>query len=671
MVLIKILIFLIWWAIASYFAGNILRGVFPVEKIYNKILGYFFSIFILGLVANIFTAWLVLNNLTILLSLAIVLIILFFWQNYFKENQARDIGAEKADDARVFHFRKIFFILFGLLAALGWVLIFSARTGNYLVTPWQVISPWYVLIIFLSGLLVYFLVFSRQKTLVIFIPIILFSLLLHSYFLVYEQGFGGDKWRHLGSEYRILRGLEYQPTLLTDNLWYLNIAGVNIPRALIDGPKLSYGFQWSISAILSRVANIDVFYLDQFLGLILFSIFMPIILFIGANLIWPDKKFALLAAALPAMFYVLQYYGGQTLPASYGLMGFAFIIAVWLAYLNYNNRKIAAFAIFITLLMYFNYSLAFILAIIFGFLVLFIKIKNPIKYIGIAFLAAVIFILDWLSAGSKFFYHFNFKDFYVQLIRESNFLYFQAGKFLPFNWDQAWRVSEIFAWLFIILMLIFLGQIMRSKNQGLKFIGWGFIIILINYLLSRHLLAGLHTLSRRLDVFAAVLMVLIFAWGTVYNFINRKILLLASVLFLGLLTTLTYISGPIQEAAVTTNEAKAMKYVWQEIGNSPADYCVLANTWPLLALEAYSAKEVVAGNFPSDYNHQQPERVKLFEEINKNPSRKVLDEVLSVNNKKICFLVLENVDARILNNVNKLLGEPKVFGDNLVWKFNK
>ncbi|MBI5765701.1 hypothetical protein HZA71_00555 [Candidatus Falkowbacteria bacterium] len=155
------------------------------------------------------------------------------------------------------------------------------------------------------------------------------------------------------------------------------------------------------------------------------------------------------------------------------------------------------------------------------------------------------------------------------------------------------------------------------------------------------------------------------------NILISTTTMILQYLFLGLLTTLTYISGPIQEAVVTTNEAKAMKYIWQEIGNSSSDYCVLANTWPLLALEAYSAKEVVAGNFPSDDNHQQPERVKLFNEINKNPSRKVLDEALAVENKKACFLVLENTGEEIINRVTNLLGEPKVIGDNLIWKFGR
>ena len=63
-------------------------------------------------------------------------------------------------------------------------------------------------------------------------------------------------------------------------------------------------------------------------------------------------------------------------------------------------------------------------------------------------------------------------------------------------------------------------------------------------------------------------------WGIVYNLDKYKLKVGAVVLFLSILTIITYMSGPVLNATVTSDEAEAMSYVWQEIKDQPDNYCV-------------------------------------------------------------------------------------------------
>ena len=240
---LSLILFLLWLALNSFLASQILIKIFSLPKIFIKILGVFTVIILLGFTANIFTAWLAFNNFFFLLSLVITGLVLFFWSKIFTKVSRSNVP-DLAGDVNNIKVSNLFIFSLPILLIIGWALIFSAVTGDYLSSPWQVISPWYLLASFLALLIIFALAFSRRSLILTIIVIIAVSLMIHSYSLVYQEGFGGDRWRHLGSENRILQELPYQPTLLTDNLWQKNILGINIPQALIAGPKLSYGFEW-------------------------------------------------------------------------------------------------------------------------------------------------------------------------------------------------------------------------------------------------------------------------------------------------------------------------------------------------------------------------------------------------------------------------------------------
>ena len=658
-------LFLIWLACNSCLFAKVISNIFPVERIYSNILSCFASIFILGLLANIFCTIFALNNFTILISLILSAIISTIFSLVFGSENNAEISLESGRTLRSFIIYPIIFIS---LAIAGFVAIYFSITDKFIISPWQVLPIWYLGIIFLMAVIIFSMVLGKQKTVWTLIFIIIFSFLIHSYLLVYQNGFGGDRWRHLGSEYRIMRDLEYQPTLLTNNIWYSRIGPIEVPRALVDGPKLSYGLQWSLNVIASKVSGIDVFFLDKYLMIILWSIFVPILFFIGAIGLWPNKQFALLASALSGAFYVLQYYGSQSLPVAYGWLPFVFLVCSWIYYLKAPTKKHLAFNIFLTVLMYFSYSLAFMWSIPMLLLALALRYRNRLVAILIIIISSIfVFVLELFS--SKIVNNFHYSKWW----RDAGLLFFDFRSYagLVHYLKYINYLYYFFSIIFLVSVAICFVIWIKKKEAPFKFMAWMLFVIAINYFLCWNFLSGLHTISRRLNIFILVFSIFMLAWGIIRLREKIKISSLVIIL-LSILLAGTYYSGPFQDISANGDDVVAANYLWSKIENNPFDFCVLSYTSELLVLEAFSGEEVVAGNFPSDYNHQQDARVKYLDLAVDNPSAQVFSEAKSITKAKSCFLSLRlnKVTADKIEKINSVLGYGESIGNNIICKLN-
>ncbi len=658
---------LFWLLVNSKTTAKILKKIFPISSGINRMLGLFLSIWLLGFIANIFASWLILDNMAIFLSLMAVPAILYFWQGIFNDVKNKDELTATIRDWYL-NFKKILSIIFGVLLIIGWKLIGQAKTGEYIMSPWEVLSFWFLVVVFLLGLLVYVLIYSKRKVFTVLFLIILLSLLAHSYLLVYQQGFGGDRWRHIGAENRIMAEIEFQPTLVTQNLKYYEIGSLKVPQALVAVRKLSYGFHWSLSVIISKIIKLNVLTLDNYLILILWSVFLPLLLYAVAKTIWPHHQYSLMVAALPLVFYLFQYYGALTLSISYSVMYVVFMLGLWLVYIKSPNKKLLAFNIFLTLLMYFGYSLALIVAIVLLVFALFYNLgKIWRRAIGVT-LSLVIFVIEWASSYNYWRTDFLWAQIIKDLTISSNWLFFGSGRAVIWSWNwtsiMALAVSIVFGFMF----LYFVRQIIRQKDKMLNFVVGFWAILLANYLLSWILLDGLHTLTRRINVFILIPMIFIFGWGIVYNIRSKKSAKLVA-LALTIVMTLAYISGPVLNAMVTTDELVAMEYVWEQIKASPSEYCVVANTWPLLALDGLSAKQVVAGNFPSDFNHQQPERVEIYDKLIIEPELEDIQNMFEATGASLCVVAIsrDQLSEKVRGELYGLMGEPKNVANILIW----
>jgi hypothetical protein len=89
---------------------------------------------------------------------------------------------------------------------------------------------------------------------------------------------------------------------------------------------------------------------------------------------------------------------------------------------------------------------------------------------------------------------------------------------------------------------------------------------------------------------------------------------------------------------VSVDEYRAMQAVsHQSEGKAP---CVIAGTYPLLALEAVSHKQIVGGGFPITHAFEQSELQKIFGSLSEDPNNESSWQLaLLATGAKTCYLV--------------------------------
>jgi len=586
--------------------------------------------------------------------------------------------------------------------------LFSARTGEFILSPWDVVPRLYVYVYLIISVITSLLLFSQRNARVLLLVIILHSFVLHAYLpLVYQTGFGGDKWRHVASERLILTGAVYQPSLLGD-VEYAQIGPWRLPSVLVSGNKTSYGQQWSLTIGLSQMLAIDVFWIDFWLGFFLWSIFFPLLSYKLAGLIRPGRNFGLLFAWLPSLFYPLQVFGAITLPVSVGHLLFILALFTWLYFYKNKTKSSFIFALGLSVFMFFSYVLYFILVWQVAWLIMLLWLyqnkKIPKKIWLGAMVILTLFLIALLPAlemiqgfgfwnrnvisfgmgfsqlADAFGYLSGLVAFWPQTghIDQGNFLFNQTRSdhapvsLLSFRW---W---PFFFTVLIWLVIVFGIRCIRYLKQRAipKFFVLLLTVVMGNYIISWYFLDGNHILARRLDQVIVLFMSVFLALGIMYfiekkNYLpwTNKILLIAVVL--GFIASSTYVSGPLLQV-VTADEHKAAKYVWAEIDKSDDYYCVVANTWPLLAVEGESARAIIGGGFPVGFEYSQVERVKIFEKMSQYPDTALLDWAKRVTFDDTCFYMTEDkwINDRVYKNTVNIIGEPEqIIGDVYIWRY--
>ncbi|MGB9609186.1 MAG: hypothetical protein ACP5IX_01590 [Patescibacteria group bacterium] len=731
--IIYYLSFIIYAFINSILLGKILAKLLNLEKELQFFFGLFLLLFLLafGMAMPIFfykvtPIWLfgLLLFLTIIISL---LNSLKYFEsntniqitNKSREQQGCDLSLKELEDERGIKISKIFYFLFVICYLLALWFLFKSRTGSFILSPWEVIRPYYLYLWFGVALIAGLFIFSKEKIWKILLIIILTSLLLHSFLLVvYETGFGGDKWRHLGAERWLMEGKIYSPALFGEPIKWKQVGPIKIPEAFIVGNKNSYVNLWGLTIALSWLLKIDVFWIDLFLGYLFYSIFFPLLLFKFGQFFIRKKSFLLLLSFLPLCFSSFQIYGSITIPKTFGFLWFLFtLFFIFEAVIHKSNRGIFLAGIFTILLSYFNYILYFILIfeiIILSWLIRKIfSAKNKLSRISLIVLSVLFIILFLFSlpiadtavkntfknwAEIKNIFGQKLLDF-SQTLLFSKYISSQPPNREYFNWlftqtNQNLNraiLLKLMPWDLIltpIICLLVIWGIIRSKrweNKEISILLFTLLFITLgNQFIAINFMEGNHIFNKRLVFFTAFL-IMIFLDQGIFQLIRLKNFsqtakIITAVLFLALLSTTTYASGPEMQT-VTSDELTAAKYLWKKIklsnlqGVQNQNYCVLGNTWPLLALEAESGGQIVAGSFPLYFEYRQPERVQLFENMNRNPSIRYLEKALEITGANECYFMTEEKwlysfrKEEIFERLNKMLGSPEKIGDVYIWHY--
>ncbi len=566
---------------------------------------------------------------------------------------------------------------------LGLVLLFQSKTSEILQTPWQNISPWFLIIFFLLTFLAGYITFSKFKIGKVLFILVLHSFLLHSYLpLIHTNPWGGDVWRHLAIEQKIVNDEQILPVLVGENVEWKEVFGADIPAVFTAPQKYSYGQMWGLNVVFAKTFNCKLETLHIWLTPILWSVFVPLLLFFLGLYIFKSRKLALSLVWLSFLPFPFQALGALTLPVSLGFISFLFALLLFILYwsedkrIKSDNKKLQKMlALFFGIGMIFSYSLYLLILLLLFFAVLVFQkyknnyVKNGLFTVGILFLPMV----EILSRTSFWPKSFNFIESFTQFVGQFSGLYF-ANAIRPhdilsgnifFNHTPDWAfVVSVFTnwrWYIPIVLLILWGVSVFGVIKKIKTkITNEFIVLFLgfsifgSYIISWFFLEGDRQLIRRLDLLLAFVILLLFIFGASYLLQNKKVnsyMILIFFFIFSFFATTNLASGPDMRV-VSENEYKMAEKIWSQAGEG--NYCVIADTWVLLPLEAISSREIIGGGFPIDYQFGQRELTEIYNGLKNEKNDGLLKRAFELTNAETCFVVIEKEDGTLDLQVKKL-----------------
>ncbi len=697
--------------------------IFSQISVVNKKIRILVGIFVVLVLISFLTALPIflykLNFNWIIYGLIFILII-----GLALSNQKKILEAPEDAKEEPFFKIKTFWLILSIIifSCLTIFLFFRGRSDSYLLSPWTRVSP---LVFYFIGFLIFLsliLIFSRARIKTTLFIIILVSLVVHSYLLiVYPVGFGGDRWRHIGAEKWLMEGNIYSPSLWGEPTETVNFLGIKLPKVFLVGNKNSYANMWGLTATASWLTSVDVFWVDYFLGFLMWSIFVPILTFLISALIFKKQRISCLAALLSLMFFPFQVYGAITVPNAFGFMVFLLAFFLVLFYLGGPRKSIGLIVALILCfpVLYLNYILYLVLFVILLVFAILFKIyshsihkkeKWIIVFVLFCLFLNLIFLFPFLDTVNNY-SHFIFdKPIYslanlrsqlvnfgknliisssifprVANMEQDNWLFMQNNETLSRS-----ILFKITRWPYLltpaILLIALFGFIyaIKFKNKFLILASIFLPALLLGQFIGSHFMNGNHIFTKRLILIISYLFLFLIVGGVNQllvekknQFFSKKFLAACLFLIFSFTTTTVYASGPKMQM-VSKGELEAADYLWQKIkphASPNGNYCVIANTWPLLAIEAASSKYIVAGGFPVYFEYSQPERVQIFNNMNKAPSIKYLKKAMELTNAKDCYFMTEErwIDVRyrqdILKRLYELLGEPERINAVLLWHY--
>ncbi len=681
-------IMVLFLLVQTYFFDRILLLVFAVRSRYweRSLLAFFAAFLSLTLTAAIFITFSRISPDTQVAAYSFSFLI-----NYLIFNYARDlkkVGLKKKPVRQLTSSLVIFdqswyvSLLFVILLFIAFVLLVgSAGSIQVLWSPWQVISPFYLPFFFILVFLLGILIFSRSRIKIVLFFLVLLSILCHSYLaLSHQMPWGGDVWRMVAVEEKLLDGDYYPPVLHGHEARWTEAAGIDLPEVFTVPQKFTYAHYWAVNVLVAGGFNLDLATVSKWLVPLLWSVFGTMFLFRIGHLIFRNWRMGLLLAWLGLLPFTFQVLGAISLPVSLGFVVFLFVMCLWLQYFQDQAPGQLLPAAIFTFLMLFGYSLHFLL-LFFSVPVVFVygliaRAKKKALLIPakiILLLGAPLFFpaielsakisrlpeqYDLVLSAKKALAIFS-GWYYASGIRSHDIL---MGNIF-FNHTPNYAFVENFftgiRWIVIPLMLIiclcFLLELMNAvikKND--KY--WFFVTFLAfmsfgAYLIGWFYLEGDRLFTRRLDhVLALIILIFFLSFvGASFNklstrFLNPvvvKVYTIILVVIFSLLGVIAYGSGPDMRV-VSDKEYQAARIILQNISTTSNNHCIIADTWLLLLIEAQSHAKIAGGGFPMDYQFAQPERMRIYDEIAEGNLVQGLNRAFHLTGADQCFVAIDN-----------------------------
>ncbi|OGH66683.1 MAG: hypothetical protein A3B90_02610 [Candidatus Magasanikbacteria bacterium RIFCSPHIGHO2_02_FULL_41_13] len=685
-----VLLFLAYLGWTGFLWSQILNSVFGIrEKYLNIPLGILASLLFLSFGASIFVVWYKITWALIILLYTLGAALPFVLCKKVKVlddvSHVSDVSEEKFG---IFPRRKFLLFCFAAISLLQIIILFLCQTDKVLTSPWQTVHPWYLYNFFLLTLLLGILLFSRISFRLKFLLILGYSLLLHLYLpLSHTMPWGGDVWRMIGVEQKLTSGEAQLPIL---------------PTALWNPYKYTYGQLWGFMAVLHKTLGVSLLALHRWFMPLVWGIILPVLAFCIGKLVFSEKKKALFLAAFSSFPFALQAIGSITVSSSFGFLTFLFGLLMGLTYLQENKRWQKRFVFVFAFLLFFGYALyALLFCVILAFAFIMKKYwKSKFVRIALCIFALLFFpCIDLVLGFSQWPTSFSVWNFFKQVFGQFAGWYFarpisstsiSSANILFSHVSENSYVANIFSsfrWPIVLLSIFVAGSLVyalysiikKEKNILLRILAVVFFCIAGGYIIGWYVLTGDRVFVRRLDSVFAFLLLIFTLYGifcfdfskiiSKFSLQKKYIYFFVILTFLSFSATTIYATGP-NVRVLSRDEYKAAQYIFSREKTNP-NPCVLSDTWLLLALEGVSSGTLVGGGFPITNNFGQKERVKLYNELLKNPDLRILPQISSVMPMPFCYLVLsrDEIDPRTEQRLHDFLGDL-VFksGPVLVWK---
>lgn len=676
-----------------------------------RFLGAFFALATLSLISGLAIIFYKLSPLLIALSFlfnGLLFTFLEIWAGPLPETPA-EMYDPKMQVLEEMPMPALSFVAFFFLFFYGLYLLYKSKTGAPILTPWQTIADNYIYVFAVATLLLGFLVFSNLKSKTILFLIVLHSFLLHSYLpLTHQLFYGADGWRHLATENQIIAGNSLSAADFAIS------SGVFLQR--VGWGEISYSQFWGLSVIFSRLLSVDLIGVIIWLMPFIWSIVLPLLLFEIGRVLERSKKESLFFAWLAVLPFAWQAGGSFSLPVNLGFL--IWLFALLLLYGRIKNPQPSQLVILgilgvVSVFGYALFSLLFWSAWAAAEVIILMRSPRvPAFWAGVVYafgaliLSLLIPFLELVSRFSVWVPGQNFIASFKTLIGTLSGWYWATGPRthdilagnILFNQTPSYAfVNNFFVswrwWVLAFCLAVGLGVargfIVSLKSGRPHWLNNIFFLgVSISYIISRYFLSGENILARRLEVVLAfglvwflVLALSDLGWGekllsapvvekitmpiSRFSASGYRITFLAVVVAaFSFAASASYSSGP-DTRALSADEFMAAQYVWL-LEKENASHCVLAGTYPLLALEAISAGEIKGGGFPMHPYFSQPERISLLNSLSANPEPKILESVLNFTGADHCWVIMERVED---SNFRRNFTDVQMFGPLMAGKY--
>jgi len=461
-----------------------------------------------------------------------------------------------------------------ILASANFYLLYHSQTANPIISPWQVVSPWFWLLYLTSTLSLFALIIKQyqnnnQQNLNYFY---IFLISLHYFlsfsvaWLVYQIGYGFDPFIHRAT------------------MELIDKVGAVSPKPLY------YLGQYSLTIILHKLTNLPIIWLDKLLVPILAALYLPAVLYQVAQKWFNDNRTSLLLIilllSLPFGFFIV------TTPQNLAYLFLLLIILLGIICRNLFDLLVIYLLAVAALLIQPIAGIPAVLAAI--FLTIFYSDNQKIKKIG----PWLIFILAAISLPLAFYFLEKNNGLSNQTMEPATAIFSWPNLAMP----GAENFILNFIYLYglnlklVIFLLVIVGMaIAWQHRQNCRVLMIYFIMslaLLMAYLGTKTLPFSFLINYERDNYAARILLVSVFFLApfiliTLYWLLAKIIkqnyfIKLAWLLFFAVLITASlYLSYPRFDRyfnshgySVSASDISAVQWIAE---NSSGDYIVLAN----------------------------------------------------------------------------------------------